>query len=125
MLVWLDSPTWIVLLRTLRAVEDPTIDPLVQRERPRQALALEVNDDAVGADLSEFNRSGIDPPDVATIAADGALILQIRLPVVPNPLCRDGQAGLIDRLALELPGEHDLASFEHQVPMLAVGEFVV
>jgi len=75
--------------------------------------------------LFDRDRTRIDAADIAAILADRSFVVQIALAMVGDPGRGKGEVGRGRRLAGQLPGEQDVAVFEHEVPMLATIQSVM
>ncbi len=73
----------------------------------------------------EFYGSGVDSSYFAPASAQWSFVIQIQFSVVADSFGWNGQGFGACGFFEELPGEQDVAVFEHEVPMLAVGRGVV
>jgi len=109
----------------VRAFENPAITLSAEAKPTRQALSTHFKAyfGLLGFVDDEF--ATIDSRDLASIAADRTLVVQVGLAVIADPAGLNGQGIVAAGLRFELPSEQHVARFEHQIPMLARRRLVV
>lgn len=113
------------LIRTSGRFEPPGVGGFAEAEATCEARALEGNQKlVVGAGL-DGDVAGVDAADGATIATEGAFVIEVAFAVVADAARGKRKDGDAEGFAGELPGEQGIAGFEHEVPMLAIVQGVV